>query len=284
MRVGYIGLGNMGLPCAHNLLKANFEVFVWGRRAEQAKTLVEAGATWCESAEDLGSRIDILFTNLPNAVNVSSVLFGEAGALKRAGKGLIVVDMSTLSAVAVRDIAVQASEYGAHFVDAPVSGGVIGAVKGTLTILVGAEQSIFDRIKPVLAAMGSIITRMGDVGSGQLAKSCNQIMVTGMIIAVAEAMKFANSAGLDPAVVREALLTGSAAGNVLDRHGKRMVEDNYIPGFKCKLHLKDVEIVDEVARHLGITLSLTDTGRSIVREAVAKGYGEDDCAIVSKVV
>lgn len=284
MRVGYIGLGNMGRPCAYNLLKADFDVFVWGRRVEQTKPLVEAGAILCDDPEDLGSKVDILFTNLPNASDVSTVLFGEKGALKRSRRNLIVVDMSTMSAIAAREIAVRAREVGAHFVDAPVSGGVIGAEKGTLTILVGAEQGVFEQIMPALAAMGSIITRMGDIGSGQLAKSCNQIMVTGMIIAVAEAMKFARSAGLDPAVVREALLTGSAGGNVLDRHGKRMVDENHVPGFKCKLHLKDVEIVEEVTRHLGIKLPLTEKGLSILQEAVAKGYGEDDCSVIAKVV
>jgi len=284
MRIGYIGLGNMGRPCAHNLLKANFDVFVWGRRVEQTMPLVEAGAILCADAEDIGSRVDILFTNLPNASDVSAVLFGERGALKRSRKNMIVVDMSTMSAIAAREIAVRAGEAGAHFVDAPVSGGVIGAEKGTLTILVGAEQEIFERIKPVLMAMGSLVTRMGDIGCGQLAKSCNQIMVTGMIIAVAEAMKFARSAGLDLMVVREALLTGSAGGNVLDRHGKRMVDENHVPGFKSRLHLKDVEIVEEVTRHLGIKLPLTEKGLSILQEVVAKGYGEDDCSVVAKVV
>lgn len=285
MKVGYIGLGAMGFPCALNLMKAGFELRVWARKPEVASAIAGNGAILCQSPAELAAAVDIIFTNLPNAPEVSEVMFAANGIAKGARKGLIVVDMSTISALATREIAAKARASGIEFVDAPVSGGVAGAQNAKLTILVGASEPIFERIKPVLSAMGSVVTLMGGTGAGQFTKSCNQIMMAGMVVAVAEAVKFARQAGLDPAAVRNALLTGSARSNALELHGKRMVESNFTPaGFKNRLQLKDMEIVESIASAMGFELPMTSTATAAIRRAVDAGHGDKDNSVVVEVV
>ena len=283
MNIGYIGLGFMGKPCTLNLIKAGHTLHVWARRPESAKEVVEKGATLYESIADCASKCDILFLNVSNTNDVESILFGRKGVIESGNKGLIVVDMSTISATATRTMAKRLTPHGIELVDAPVSGGTAGAINGTLTIMVGAKDDTFERIKPVLLNMGASVTRIGDCGAGQVAKSCNQIVVTGAIAAVAEAFRFAQAAGVDPVCVREALLGGFAASKVLEMHGNRMIENNYTPGFKTVLHLKDMGIVNGIAEELNLNLPLSQVGIGLLEHTVEAGYGEEDSSAMFKI-
>ena len=283
MKTGYIGLGLMGLPCTFNLLKAGHQVHVWARRPEAAKEALERGAVWCDSIAEAASRCEVLFLNVTNTADVEAILFGDKGVVASGNRGLTVVDMSTISATATRAMAKRLEPYGIELVDAPVSGGTVGAANGTLTIMVGATEETFARIKPVLLDMGKSVTRIGECGAGQVAKSCNQIIITGTIAAVAEAFKFAEAADVDPVPVREALLGGFASSRVLELHGNRMIEDNYAPGFKTVLHLKDMGIVKGIAEEFGLAMPVSQAGIGLLEKTVDAGYGEQDSSAMFKV-
>lgn len=276
MKIGYIGLGLMGKPCTLNLIKAGHSLFVWARRPESAQEILAAGGTWCDSVAKTAASCEILFLNLSNTSDVEAILFGSNGVSESGNKGLIVVDMSTISATATRTMAKRLEPLGIELVDAPVSGGTVGAINATLTFMVGARQETFERIKPVLSAMGKTITRIGYVGAGQVAKSCNQIVITGTIAAVAEAFRFAEAAGVDPAPVREALLGGFAGSKVLELHGQRMIDNNYAPGFKTALHAKDMGIVHDIAAELGLPLPVSELGCDLLRKTLDAGYADED--------
>lgn len=276
MRIGYIGLGLMGRPCTLNLIKAGHSLFVWARRKESAAEVLSEGAVWCDSIADVAAQCELLFLNLTNTGDVESVLLGEKGVASSGATGLTVVDMSTISATATRAMAKRLAEKGIELVDAPVSGGTVGAANGTLTFMVGASAETFERIKPVLAAMGTTITRIGDTGAGQVAKSCNQIMITGTIAAVAEAFRFAEAAGVDLEPIRAALLGGFAGSKVLELHGQRMIDGNFAPGFKTALHLKDIGIVRDIAKELHLDMPVTRLGVDLLQQTVDAGHGEED--------
>ena len=282
MKIGYIGLGLMGKPCALNLIKAGHSLYVWARRPEGVNEVVAQGATACGSIADVAAQVEVLFLNVTNSSDVESILFADNGVIKGGKKGLIVVDMSTISAIATRNMAKRLEPYGIELVDAPVSGGTIGAINGTLTIMVGASQATFDRVKSLLSHMGKTVTRIGDTGAGQVAKSCNQIAITGTIMAVAEAIHFAKAAGVDPAPIREALLGGFAGSKILEIHGNRMITDDYAPGFKTILHTKDMGIVHDIAEELGLDMPISETGLNMLKEAVKAGYGELDSSALYK--
>ena len=282
MKIGYIGLGLMGKPCALNLIKAGHSLYVWARRPEGVNEVVAQGATACGSIADVAAQVEVLFLNVTNSSDVESILFADSGVIKGGKKGLIVVDMSTISAIATRNMAKRLESYGIELVDAPVSGGTIGAINGTLTIMVGASQATFDRVKSLLSHMGKTVTRIGDTGAGQVAKSCNQIAITGTIMAVAEAIHFAKAAGVDPAPIREALLGGFAGSKILEIHGNRMITDDYAPGFKTILHTKDMGIVHDIAEELGLDMPISETGLNMLKEAVKAGYGELDSSALYK--
>ena len=284
MNIGYIGIGLMGRPCTLNLIKAGQTLFVWARRPEATVPVVEKGATLCASIVEVAARSEILFTNLSDTPDVESVLLGPGGVIEGGRPGLIVVDMSTISASATRRMARELAVKGITLVDAPVSGGTVGAENGTLTIMVGAEEADFQRIKPVLAAMGTSITRIGPSGAGQVAKSCNQIALTGAIAAVAEAVTFAQKSGLDFVPIREALLGGSASSSALKLQGQRMIDGNYAPGFKAALHLKDMNIVAGMAKEMGLTLPVSTEGIALLKALVAEGGADEDSAAMFKVV
>ena len=280
MNIGYVGLGLMGRPCVLNLMKAGHTVFVWARRKESAQQVVVEGAVFCDSIAEAASRCELLFLNVTNTEDVESVIFGPEGAAASGNKGLIIVDMSTISATATRTMAKRLAPLGMELVDAPVSGGTAGAQNGTLTIMVGASEKTFEKITPVLRAMGSTITRIGDCGAGQVAKSCNQIIITGAIAAVAEAFRFAEAAGVDPKPVREALLGGFAGSKVLEMHGMRMIEDNYAPGFKTVLHRKDMGIVKGIAEELHLKLPVSEVGIGLLERTIEAGHGEEDSSAI----
>lgn len=284
MKIGYIGLGLMGIPCTRNLLKAGYSVCVWARHKTKALPVLEQGATWCNSIIEVAKASDILFTNLSDTPDVQEVLLGESGVIKSQNQGLIVVDMSTISASATRDMAKQLSVHNIELVDAPVSGGTVGANEGTLTIMVGASESTFTKIQPILSCMGKNITRIGECGSGQVAKSCNQIIITGTIAAVAEALTFATASDVDFHPIREALLGGFASSRVLDLHATRMMDDNYTPGFKTALHVKDMGIVQSIAKELNLDLPVTKTSVSLLKQANEAGSAEEDSSAMAKII
>ena len=279
LKVGYVGLGIMGAPCVLNLLKAGFEVGVWARREAAAANLLQQGATWFDSVQSLASAVDILITNVSDTADVQALLLGEHGVVHHHKSGLICVDMSTINPLAARDIAAQLQAHGIAFLDAPVSGGEVGAQNATLTIMVGGDAQALARATPVLQAMGKTITHIGESGAGQVAKSCNQIGVAVGIAAVAEIMKLAQACGVNPQNVRDALMGGFAQSRVLDVHGQRMIDDNYAPGFKAALHHKDMGIVLDTASRLNITLPFSQQVADLIAEQTQDNPNLDSSAI-----
>jgi 2-hydroxy-3-oxopropionate reductase len=284
MKIAYIGLGLMGGPCATHLQKAGHTLYIWGRSREKLTAYEDAGMIWCESPAKAAENAEILFTNLTDTPDVEAVLLGKNGVAEGAHPGLIAVDMSTISATATRNMAAKLKEKGVSLVDAPVSGGTQGAQNGTLTIMVGADEDVFEKVKPVLNCMGSKVTRIGDSGAGQVAKSCNQIVVTVTLMAVSEAFKMADSLGVDKARVREALLGGFAASKIMELHGQRMLSEDYAPGFKANLHFKDMNIVAKVAKELGISLPASSIGVDILEKTIESGHGELDSSAMYKII
>lgn len=279
--IGYIGLGVMGQACANNLLKAGYPLWIYARRAEQMQSLVQAGAHACASPKDLAQHCDIIFTNVSDTPDVQQVILGEHGVIHGAKPGSVIVDMSTILPSAAREIAATLAAKNIHMLDAPVSGGSQGAIDGTLSIMVGGKEETFQRVLPVLQAMGKNIVYIGDSGAGQVAKSCNQIIVTQTLAAIAEAYTLATAAGVDPAKVRQALLGGFAGSKMLEVHGQRMLTHNYTPGFKARLHQKDMHIVQQFAGELGIELPGTDLVTAYINALVEAGQGEQDSSAMA---
>ncbi|MCG9059690.1 NAD(P)-binding domain-containing protein [Laribacter hongkongensis] len=284
MKVGYIGLGIMGRPCAENLLKAGLELVVWARRPESCTPLLAAGATLATSPADLARQVDVVVTNVSDTPDVEAVVTGEDGVLAGARPGLTVIDMSTISPLGARAIAASCEEKGVFFLDSPVSGGEVGAIAGTLSFMVGGDAGAFERAQPVYRAMGKNIVRIGDSGAGSVAKSCNQIVVALNVQAVAEAFKLASACGVDKARVREALLGGFAASRVLELHGQRMIDDNYAPGFKARLHNKDMGIVNATAAALETSLPATREVSTLIARLVESGEGELDSSAIARLI
>lgn len=284
MKIGYIGLGLMGRPTALHLLEAGHTLHIWARDKNKVQDLLARGMVWADSPAELAAGVDILFTNLTDTPDVEQVLLGENGVADGGKPGLVVVDMSTISAIATRTMAERLSGKGIVLVDAPVSGGTAGAQNATLTIMVGAEPEVFEKIEPVLSVLGSKVTRMGGTGSGQAAKSCNQIIVTVTLMAVSEAFELAKALGVDPAVVREALLGGFAQSRILELHGQRMINGDYEPGFKTGLHLKDMKIVAGLAQELELNLAASKTGIEALEEAMKAGYADLDSSVIYKIL
>jgi len=284
MNVAFIGLGIMGRPMALNLLGAGHVVFVHGRRPESMTLLVQAGCIACSSASDAAAKADVTFIMVSNTPDVEQVLFGTDGVVFGAKPGTVVVDMSTISPTATRQFSDQLRARGIEMLDAPVSGGDVGAINGTLSIMVGGKPDVFERVRPLFEAMGKNIVLVGDNGAGQVAKACNQIVVALTIEAVAEALTFAHKSGVDPAKVRDALMGGFAASRILEVHGKRMLDENYRPGFKMRLHQKDMYIVSQTASEIGVALPGVALVLQHMNAAVDAGYGELDSAVLMKVV
>ena len=266
IRVGFIGLGIMGKPMAGNVLKAGFPLIVYSRSPGPVEDLVKAGASAARDPAEVGSQSDVVIIMIPGTADVDVLLSGPRGLLTEARRGLTIVDMGTHDPSAVAAWVEQCIRAGADFLDAPVSGGQVGAIEGTLSIMVGGTASALSRASDVLAAMGSRIVHIGDSGAGMVAKACNQLVVGSAIQAVAEALALARAAGVDPAKVRDALLGGFAASRVLEVHGLRMLERNFTPGARVSIHDKDARIVMETARRLDVGLP----GFSPVAEAFAQ--------------
>lgn len=274
-KIGFIGLGVMGAPMAGHLLQAGHVLFVQ-TRSKIPPALVEGGATVCTTARGVAERADIVFLMLPDTPDVEAVLFGENGVAAGLARGKTVVDCSSIDPIATRRFAARIQELGCDYLDAPVSGGEVGAKAASLSIMVGAEEPAFEHVRPLLALMGKNITRVGGVGDGQVCKVANQVIVALNIAAVAEALVFAAKAGADPARVREALMGGFASSRVLEVHGDRMIKRTFEPGFRIALHQKDLNLALQGARSLGMALPQTAIAAQMMQSCAAQGLGQKD--------
>ncbi|ATE60957.1 NAD(P)-dependent oxidoreductase [Thauera sinica] len=284
MEVGFIGLGLMGRPMALNLLKAGHRVHVWSRRRASMQPLLEAGATGCANAAEVAHRAPVTISMVADAPDVGQVTLGPGGVADGAKPGHVHIDMSTIAPAAAQDIAARLRERGIVALDAPVSGGEAGAIAGTLTIMVGGDEAAFGMVKPLLGAMGGSVTRIGAAGAGQVAKACNQIITGVGIAAVAEALNFAASSGVDGGRVREALLGGFAYSKILENHGQRMLERNFRPGFKAWMHQKDLRIVMEEAHRLGLALPSAAAAAQLFNAMAGSGLGDEDSVAMLKLL
>lgn len=280
MNIGFIGLGIMGTPMAGHLLAGGHELFVQTRSAVPPE-LVAQGARPCATAADVGRAAEVVFLMVPDTPDVEKVLFGRPGGLEVGlTPGKTIVDMSSISPLATREFARRIADRGCDFVDAPVSGGEVGAKAATLTIMVGASPEALERVRPLLGLMGRNVTHVGGVGAGQVAKVANQMIVAQTIAAVAEALLFASRAGVDPAKVREALMGGFAASRILEVHGDRMIKRTFKPGFRLALHQKDLHLALQGARSLGLALPQTAGIAQLMAVAQAQGWESLDHSAV----
>jgi 2-hydroxy-3-oxopropionate reductase len=276
--VGFIGLGLMGKPMALNLLKAGYRLVVHSRSRGPVDALVAAGATAAGSPADVARAARVVITMVPDSPDVEKVLAGPNGVFEGLQAGTVLIDMSTISPVVTRKLAAQAAERGATLLDAPVSGGEIGAIGGTLSIMVGGDAAALERVRPILNAMGNPekVIHIGESGAGQICKVCNQMAIGGALAAVSEVFALAKKAGVDGAKVREALLGGFAASRVLEVHGERILKGNYKPGFKAGLYNKDMAIVLETAHAHDVPMPVSSVVAQLVNAMVAKGGADTD--------
>ena len=272
--LGFIGLGIMGKPMAGHLLKAGHTVYVYDVVPESVTELKQQGAIPCGSSKEVAGKADIVFLMVPDTPDVDAALFGKSGVAEGIRPGSIVVDMSSISPIATKEFARKLKAMGAEMLDAPVSGGQVGAQSASLSIMVGGSTEVFEKIKPLFEIMGKNIVHIGGNGDGQTCKVANQIVVALTIEAVAEALLFASKAGADPAKVRSALLGGFAQSRILELHGERMIKRTFQPGFRVRLHQKDLNLALESARKLGISLPNTATAQELFN-AISAGGGSD---------
>jgi 2-hydroxy-3-oxopropionate reductase len=279
-KVGFIGLGIMGGPMAGHLQKGGHTLFVHDVKAPPAE-LTEGGATVCASGAEVAKNADIIITMVPDTPHVAAVLFGENGVASGLSKGKIVVDMSSISPIETKEFAKKLNELGCEYLDAPVSGGEVGAKAASLTIMVGGPESAFNTVKPLFDLMGKNITLVGGNGDGQTCKVANQIIVALNIEAVGEALLFASKMGADPAKVRQALMGGFAASRILEVHGERMIKRTFNPGFRIELHQKDLNLALQNAKAVGLSLPNTATAQELFNTCAAHGgKGWDHSALV----
>lgn len=274
-KVGFIGLGIMGGPMAANLQAGGCKLYLHDLK-NPPLALVEGGATVCTSATEVAKRADVIILMVPDTPHVEEVLFGADGVAAGLTPGKIVVDMSSISPMATKEFAKKINKRQCDYLDAPVSGGEVGARAASLTIMVGGSQEAFDRVRPLFELMGKNITLVGGNGDGQTTKVANQIIVALNIQAVAEALLFASKAGADPARVRQALMGGFAASRILEVHGERMVKRTFAPGFRIELHQKDLNLALQGARSLGISLPSTATAQELMNSCAAHGMAQLD--------
>jgi 2-hydroxy-3-oxopropionate reductase len=270
LKIGFVGLGIMGAPMAGHLIKAGHQLFVF-TLGKMPEAIAASNATQCASARSVAERADIIITMVPDTPDVEAALFSEAGIAAGLSKGKTVVDMSSISPIATKTFARKINELGCDYLDAPVSGGEVGAKNATLSIMVGGDPAVFEKIRPLFELMGKNITLVGGNGDGQTAKVANQIIVALNIEAVAEALLFAAKAGADPARVRQALMGGFASSKILEVHGERMVKRTFDPGFRIELHQKDLNLALSSARALGVSLPNTATAQELFNSCVAHG-------------
>jgi 2-hydroxy-3-oxopropionate reductase len=278
--LGFIGLGTMGTPMVGHLLKGGHRLFVH-TRSKVPDEVTAGGATVCANAKEVARRSEVVFIMVPDTPDVEQVLFGANGVAEGLTSGKVVVDMSSISPVATKAFASRINELGCEYLDAPVSGGQVGAKAASLTIMVGGGEAVFEQVKPLFALMGKNITHVGGNGDGQTTKVANQIIVALTIEAVGEALLFAAKAGADPAKVRQALMGGFASSRILEVHGERMINRTFEPGFRIELHQKDLNLALTNGRLLGVPLPNTATAQQLFNACAAHGgKGWDHSAMI----
>ena len=275
-RIAFIGVGIMGRPMAGHLQAAGHELFLGRHVSPLPEELLAAGAIECASAAEAASRSEVVITMVPDTPDVEDALFGDGGVAEGLEAGTTVIDMSSISPIETKDFAGRIAEKGCDYLDAPVSGGEVGAKAAGLTIMCGGSGETFERVRPLLELMGANITLVGDIGAGQTCKVANQIIVALTIEAVGEALLFASKAGVDPARVREALMGGFAGSRILEVHGQRMIERTFDPGFRIALHQKDLGLALQGARALGISLPNAATAQELMNACAAQGWSDLD--------
>ncbi len=270
LKLGFVGLGIMGAPMAGHLITAGHDVFI-NTRTKVPESLASTSAIACVSPQEVASKADMIFVMVPDTPDVEKVLFGDKGIAAGLSKGKIVVDMSSISPIATKEFAKKINALGCDYLDAPVSGGELGAKNATLSIMVGGDDQVFTKVKPVFELMGKNINLVGGNGDGQTAKVANQIIVALNIEAVSEALLFAAKAGADPARVRQALMGGFASSKILEVHGERIINRTFAPGFRIELHQKDLNLALNSARALGVSLPNTATAQELFNSCAAHG-------------
>jgi 3-hydroxyisobutyrate dehydrogenase len=282
MKVAFIGMGTMGAPMALNLLKAGYELTVHNRTRDREIPVAEAGAQRADAPSAAAAAADIIITCVSDTSDVEAVILGEQGVIHGAKSGAVVVDMSTISPTTTQQIAQVLAEKGIAMVDAPVSGGSEGAQKGTLSIMVGGEAEVVERVRPVLAAMGKTITHIGAIGAGQTTKAINQIIVAGTYWAIAEGLALGMKADLDMDRVVQAVSGGAAGSWGLENRSSNMIADHYPLGFRVRLHQKDLNIALSAARELGVTLPVAAYVEQIETGLIGRGFGDEDVSAIAR--
>jgi 2-hydroxy-3-oxopropionate reductase len=281
MNVGFVGLGIMGKPMAGHLIKGGHTVYLHTRSGVPAE-LTAAGGIACASAKEVAQKAEVIITMVPDTPDVEKAIFGPGGVAEGLSAGKVVVDMSSISPIETKGFAARVNELECDYLDAPVSGGQVGAQNAALTIMVGGPEAAFDRVKPLFDLMGKNITLVGPNGAGQTCKVANQIIVALNIEAVAEALVFAAKAGADPARVRQALLGGFASSRILEVHGERMIKRSFDPGFRIELHQKDLNLALQGAKAMGVALPNTSTAQQLFSACVAQGGAKWDHSAMVK--
>jgi len=284
VKLGFIGLGAMGRPMALHLLKAGHELSVYARRAEAAQPLVDAGARRLATPAEVAANSEAVFTMVTTGADVEDVVLGEGGILRGAKPGTVLVDMGTIPPGTARRIAAKLAERGIEAIDAPVSGGEVGAQDATLAIMAGGKSEVLERVRPLLEKLGKTIVHVGPNGAGQVAKACNQMIMVSCIEAVAEALLLAEKAGADPAKVRQALSGGSAASRVLEVFGTRMAARDFKAGVEARLHHKDFGILMNEAAALGTPLPIAAQVWQQLNALMAHGWGREDTSSLLRVL
>lgn len=282
MKIGFIGLGIMGKPMAKNLVKAGHELVVFDFNEAPVKELVEMGAVKASSSKEVGEKTDVIITMLPNSPHVKAAVLGEGGVIEGVKKGAVVIDMSSIAPLASREISVALAEKGVEMLDAPVSGGEPKAIDGTLAVMVGGKKEIFDAYYDMLMIMAGSVVYVGEIGAGNTAKLCNQVVVALNIAAVSEAMVLAKKAGVDPELVYQAIRGGLAGSTVMDAKAPMMMDRKFDPGFRIDLHIKDMGNILETAHEVGAPLPLAASIMEIMQAIKQDGCGVEDHASIVK--
>ena len=283
-QIGLIGLGIMGIPMTINLIKAGYCLNLYARNNQSLKSFNEKDINIYETPAELARHCHVVITIVSDTPDVIEIITGNNGLMHGALPDSVIIDMSTISPEITRDISNKLSKRNIHMIDAPVSGGEIGAIDGTLSIMVGGKDKVFEKVLPILKCLGKNIVHVGDHGAGQVAKACNQLLVAQTMSAVAEAIQLAKSSGVDPSKMREALLGGFAYSKILEIHGKRILDENYEPGFKATLHNKDIKIALNSAKKNEIYLPGTELVSDYLDRITKCGLGEKDSAVIAKAI
>lgn len=282
MKIGFVGLGIMGKPMAKNLMKAGYDLIVYNRSPKAVEELAQMGATAAKSVVEVAAVADVFFTMVPNSPDVKDVLFGEGNAISALRAGSVVIDMSSINPVSSREFAAALAQKGIEMLDAPVSGGEPKAIDGTLAFMVGGKKEVFERCKPLLQAMGASVTLVGDIGAGNVAKLCNQVVVAANIAAVSEALMLGQKCGVNPEDVFNAIKGGLAGSTVMNAKAPMMLERNFAPGFRIELHIKDLNNVIDAAKSVDAPLPITSQTMEMMKILRHDGEGSSDHSAMVK--